>query len=185
MENVNDTTRNQSDDEYDETNLPLMNTWLLDPTYSSFRKLLIVVIRNNIVKVNHTDVFLYYLCNRPVSKVEIMGRVISIQIRLKNITYYIDDGTGMMRCTKFLNIKATDTTNQVVNAISGSNSFEVGDLVSVRGTIVLSESNSDHYGYNIHISWIEMIMDDNVETYHWMCCVDLFKKEYSLPLSFR
>lgn len=185
MENVNNTMRKHSDDEYDENNnLPPMNTWLLDPTYSSFRKLLIVVIKNNIVKVNHTDVFLFYLCNRPISKVEIMGRVISIQIRLKKITYYIDDGTGIMRCTKFLNINATDTTNQVINTINGANSFEVGDLVSVRGTIVLSETNGDLYGYNIHISWIELIMDDNVETYHWMCCVDLYKNEYSLPLSY-
>jgi len=163
--------------------LPSLNTWLLDPTYSCFRKLLIVIIKNNIVKINDNDVFLFYLCNRPISKVEIMGRIISTQFRLKKITYYVDDGTGVMRCTKFLNNNST-TSNQFFSTISGSSSFQVGDLVSVRGTIVLSETNGDPYGYNIHISWIELIMDDNVETYHWMCCVDLYENEYSSSVSF-
>eukprot|EP01032_Pedospumella_encystans_P029809 gene29809-33650_t len=95
--------------------------WGRDPLFSGFRKLLIVTIRIQVKKVLANELFLFYLCGRGISKVEIVGWIMSVQIRPKKVIYYIDDGTApCMRCTKFLSS---------VDPLSHT-SYKPGDIVS-------------------------------------------------------
>eukprot|EP01032_Pedospumella_encystans_P032552 gene32552-36754_t len=120
--------------------------WGRDPLFSGFRKLLIVTIRNQVKKVLANELFLLYLCGRGISKVEIVGWIMSVQIRPKKVIYYIDDGTApCMRCTKFLSS---------VDPLSHT-SYKPGDIVSCKGVLALSETNEEEYGFSIHISCME------------------------------
>lgn len=189
---------NNEDDNPAINSLQSYTVFGLDPTYSSFRKLLIITIKNNIVKVNEKDIFLFYLCNRGISKVEIIGWVTSIQITSKKIIYYIDDGTGIIRCTKFINNNtipipivtnysnttsntATTTNYNSVSADYNNIQLQPGDIVSIKGILALSETNDDIYGFNIQISNIELLSDVNLEIYHWLQCIELYRKDYSRP----
>jgi hypothetical protein len=139
----------------------------------SFRKLLISTIREKVLKVDSGDLFLFYLCGRGISKVEIVGWVRSVRVRQKKIVYYVDDGSSScMRCTKFLG--AMDTVSHA--------SFKPGDVVSVKGVLALSETNEEAYGYSLQISCMEVVDDPNVEAFHWLTCINLYQTEYSQPL---
>ena len=135
----------------------------------SFRKLAISTIRNMVIKVESADIFLFYLCGRGISKVEIVGIVRSVQTRQKKVVYHIDDGTGSMRCVKFFN--TSDATSY--------SAFLPGDMVAVKGILVMSETNEEDYGFCIHLSCMEIVDDPNMETFHWLSCIDLFQSEYS------
>jgi hypothetical protein len=135
--------------------------------------MLIRTIRENVTKVDSGDLFLFYLCGRGISKVEIVGCVRSVQIRQKRIVYYIDDGTAdCMRCTKFLN-----SADAVSHAI-----FHPGDTVSVKGILALSETNEEPYGFSLHLSCMEIVNDPNVEAFHWLSSMDLYQSEYLHPV---
>lgn len=137
----------------------------------SFRKVLIATIRKNVVKVDHGDLFLFHLCGKGVSKVEIVGWIRSVDIKLKKITYYVDDGSDTcMRCTKFLS-----TVDQISHT-----KFKPGEVVSVKGVLAMSETNYEEFGFAIHISSIEAVTDPNIEAYHWLSCIDLYQSEYSV-----
>ena len=122
------------------------------------------------MKIDQNDVFLFYLNGRGISKVEMVGWIKSVQIRSKKIVYYIDDGTDLcMRCTKFLS--SVDP-----NALTG---FSPGDVVSAKGVLALSETNEEAYGFTLHLSCIEIVNDPNIEAYHWLASMHLYRTEYS------
>jgi len=144
--------------------------WGLDPTYWSCRKLFIATIRDNVIKVDRNGSYLFYMCGRGISKVEIMGWITIVQHSSKRVTYYVDDGTSSnMRCTKFYN--TIDPQNLP--------SIAPGDLVCVKGTLALSETNDEPYGYNIQLNCIERVTDPNMEVHHWLSCIHMFQNEYS------
>lgn len=120
--------------------------------------------------MDHSELFLFYLCGKGISKVEIVGWIKSVQIRQKNITYYVDDGSATcMRCVKFL---------RTLDPISHSN-FKPGEVVSVKGILALSETNDEDFGFAIHISCIEAVTEPNIEAYHWLSSIELYNSEYS------
>lgn len=121
--------------------------------------------------MDHNDLFLFYLCGKGISKVEVVGWIRRVQISLKRVTYYVDDGSApCLRCVKFLSTS---------DPISHTN-FKPGDIVSVKGVLVLSETNDEEFGFAVHISCIEAVTDPNIEAYHWLSCMDLYHTEYSV-----
>ena len=104
---------------------------------------------------------------------EIVGIIRSVQVRLKKIVYYIDDGTGpCMRCTKFLT--SVDPLSHTW--------YSPGDVVSAKGILALSETNEEEYGFNIQLSCMEVVNDPNIEAFHWLSSMDLYQTEYSQPV---
>lgn len=134
-----------------------------------FRKMLVATIKDCVTKVESNDLFLFYLCGRGISKVEIVGWVTSVQIKQKKIIYYVDDGSGKIRCSRFF----TSVDAPLHSSVA------VGDLVCAKGILALSETNDDIYGFSIHLSSIESLTDPNLETYHWLVSIQLYKSEYS------
>ena len=135
---------------------------------------MVVTIRREVKRVLANDLFLFYLCGRGVSKVEIVGWIKSVQIRPKKVIYYVDDGTApCMRCTKFLSS---------IDPISHT-AFYPGDNVSAKGVLALSETNEEEYGFTVHISCMETVDDPNMEAFHWLSCIDLYNSEYSKPVT--
>ena len=66
----------------------------------SYRKVLACSI-NQFVIVNRSRSYLHFsLFGSPISKVEIVGVVVAINIRESRQTTFIDDGTGVLRCLK-------------------------------------------------------------------------------------
>ena len=64
--------------------------------------MLIQCIHKNIRIKDHEGLLHFYLCNRPVVKVQIVGVVVALDRKTKRITFHVDDCTGIMRCIKFL-----------------------------------------------------------------------------------
>lgn len=134
--------------------------------------MLVATIRNNIKKIDHGDLYLLYLNGRGISKVEIVGCIRSVQVRQKRITYYVDDGSApCMRCVKHLG-----GAEPPLNA-----TFLPGMIVSVKGVLALSETNDEPYGFCVHLSFMEIVDDPNIEALHWLSSMDLYYSEYSQP----
>jgi aspartyl/asparaginyl-tRNA synthetase len=129
----------------------------------------VATIRNEVTKVDYSDYFLFYLHGRGISKVEIVGWIKAVEIRAKKVVYIIDDGTSpSIRCTKYLN--SNDTHTHIP--------YSTDDLVSAKGILALSETNDEPYGFNIHLTSIEVVEDPNAEAFHWLSAIQLYRDEY-------
>jgi RPA family protein len=113
-------------------------------------------IKHQIKVVQSSGHLLLYFMRKPISKVHVVGLVVSIDIKAKRIYYQIDDGTEIIRCVKYLNSDYRSFDTEI----------QLGDLVMVKGLIEMSETNSADYGFAIKIALIETILDPNMETYH-------------------
>ena len=148
-----------------------LQTWGLDPTFSSYHKMFIVLIRKFVeVEVNNSfGIFEYRYFSRGIMKVEVVGIVSSISRKSKKLIIGIDDGTGVIKCIKFL-----DDINE-----SAYPSLKLGDFATVKGVLSQSEVGlSDDYGFVIHIRCLDVTNDPNMETYHWINTIVLHKDEY-------
>ena len=143
----------------------------LDSSYISHHKLFISQIYSH-VKIDNSTVssplfHFVYLNNRAISNVEIVGIIKSIKIQSKNTIFICDDGTGSIVCTYYHDIN--DTTDSSINYMK---SFQLGDLVIIRGILIKYEpSNSLPYDYAIKIDFlpggIDKLSDPNLEMFHW------------------
>ena len=105
---------------------------------------------------------MFYLHSKPISKAEVVGIVTKIVSRAKSLTFFVDDVTGCVRCVQ--------NTNPDKNMVS--NSIQIGDTVSVKGLLSLSETNDDSYGFGLRISMIESVSDVHAEVFHWLQVVN-------------
>ncbi len=148
-----------------------LQTWGLDPTFSSYHKMFIVLIRKfvEVEENNSFGIFEYRYFSRGIMKVEVVGIVSSISRKAKKLIISIDDGTGVIKCIKFL-----DDINE-----SAYPSLKLGDFATVKGVLSQSEVGlSDEYGFVIHIRCLDVSDDPNMEAYHWVNTIVLHKDEY-------
>lgn len=125
--------------------------------------------------------------DRPILKAEVVGIIVNVILSSKRQTYYVDDGTGVIRCVKFLsdngnyNKSTITSSGDIKSKVDNIDATEisVGDLVSVRGMLAYSETNTDDYGIFIHIIRIETIEDSNYESYYKLKCLVLEKEVYT------
>lgn len=115
-------------------------------------------IKTKIMPQENMGHFIFHFRGKPISKVEIIGIATKIVTRAKNLTFYVDDGTGVIRCVQYIS-----PDDNVV-----SSSICVGDTVAVKGLVALSETNEDEYGYNLRVSMIEAVEDPHCEVFHWL-----------------
>ena len=120
-----------------------------DPLWQSYRKVFCQTLKQSITRVQTGNVIAFYLCNRPVSKVEIMGIVLGVEIKDSKVTMFVDDGTAVVRCIKYT------YSNQIAKRKSQVHTFqglrdqgykilvvpENGDLVLVCGILAIQETN--------------------------------------------
>jgi aspartyl/asparaginyl-tRNA synthetase len=106
-----------------------VNTWGLDAQFSSFRKLLIGHLKALKI-VQHGMCFEYYLANRSIQQVEVMGYVVSKRVMSKKVVLYLDDGSGVVQCAKFYDESDYEKSLPFANV-------NLGDVVSIRGRIVM------------------------------------------------
>ena len=141
--------------------------------YLYHKKLFISQIKNHVKVANNDNtnvnelIIRFTYLNRPISKVEIVGVVRSIEKR-KRLTVICDDVTACILCVKFLD----NLENSMIT-------IAVGDTVLVQGNIAKFETNETPYDYGLKINKIEVINDANVELYHWTRTMYLHSKEYN------
>lgn len=91
--------------------------------------------------------------NKPISKAEICGIVTSVSRKAKKVIYHVDDGTGVLRCVQYL------------DGISECRQeADLGDLVSVKGSLEQAETNDEDFGFAIKIMILSIIHDPNEES---------------------
>ena len=93
---------------------------------------------------------------------EIVGIAVKIVKRNKSTLFYVDDGSDVIRCVQFLNLSEFAT----------SNSIDVGDTVSIKGHLSLSETNDEAYGICLRVSMVESVHDVHAEIFHWLSRMD-------------
>ncbi len=148
-----------------------LQTWGLDPLFASYHKMFVVLIRNYIeVQENNAfGIFEYRYFSRGIMKVEVVGIVTSISRKSKKLIISIDDGTGSIKCIKFLD----DIQESAYPAL------KLGDLAIVKGVLSQSEVGlSDDYGFVIHIRCLDVTNDPNMELFHWTNTIVLHRDEY-------
>eukprot|EP01033_Poteriospumella_lacustris_P003613 gene3613-2605_t len=145
--------------------LPPPHEWALDPLCHAFRKVFIAQIHQGTETIPYSGHLLFYLRNKPLIKVHIVGCLVSIDTRPKKITYHVDDGTGVIRCVRYLN----------ENGDFDLSPLEIGDLVMIKGSVEKYETNLEEYGFAIKVAIVEEVFDPNLESYHMAIAVKLFK----------
>ena len=142
--------------------------------YLYYKKLFISQIKNHVKVANSDDntnnnelIIRFTYLSRPISKVEIVGVIRSIEKR-KRLTVICDDGTACILCVKILD----SLENSIVT-------MAVGDTVLIQGNIAKFETNETPYDYGLKINKIEVINEANVELYHWTRTMYLHSKEYN------
>lgn len=74
--------------------------------------------------------FEFYLANRSIQRAEVAGYVVSKKVASKKVTLYLDDGSGIVQCSKFYD--EADYEKSLPFA-----SVSLGDMVAVRGRIIM------------------------------------------------
>lgn len=149
--------------------------WGLDPSYFTYRKVFVDTIMSLIVCRQRNGYFEYILHDRPVSRVEIVGVVVEIKRSANRIVFTVDDGTGLIRCLKFLASKMSmDTSDPMRHA-------DVGSVVVVQGVMEQRDSNEFEYQITLKVNSVNPTIDPNMEAYHWTSCMYLDECEYSQP----
>lgn len=123
-----------------------------------YRKAFIGDLKSHTVISQTAGVFVFTLRDQPIGQVEITGILVSVDVKLKRIIAHLDDGTGIVRCTKILDgISAFDTSCLVL-----------GNLITIRGSIEMSETNYESYGLAICVQSFSEQDDANLETFHML-----------------
>ena len=148
-----------------------MENWGLDPTYFGHRKLLCAQF-SEIVSTSCKSYLEHYYYGRPVSRVEVVGIVVDILWQKNKIVLTIDDGTGLIRCFKYINTSLVETSDPLKFA-------DIGAVVIVQGTLQSIETNEFAYALTVKVNNLFTSPDPNMEMYHWTACMLLDEEEYS------
>ena len=148
-----------------------MESWGLDPSYFGHRKLLCAQFAD-ILSTPRGGYLEYYYYGRPVSRVEVVGVVVNILRQKNKIVLTVDDGTGLIRCLKYISASIVETSDPLKFA-------DIGAVIIVQGTLQSIETNEFAYGLTVKVNNLFTSPDPNVEAYHWTACMLLDKEEYS------
>jgi len=175
--NTSNTTSNTTNNTSSSSTTQLMPVlgWGLDPLLSSSRKVFIKTIRKR-CKYD-TDVMgvnLVYYYDRPVLKVEVVGILVSRRIvssgKSPKVYLWVDDGTGVIMC-----MQPIDINKPYYQSIT------IGCLVSVKGSLILLETNDNPYGWVIRIQSVDVFDDPNKEALYWASSLLLHQSDYTQP----
>jgi len=151
--------------------LPLI-LWGLDPLFSTARKMLVFSLRQEVQVVTRPmeGRYEFYLYDRPLQRVEVVGVIVKKTVKTKKVMIEIDDGTGVLECTKLYN----SAENEPV-PLQG---FSLGQLVCIRGQVAMAGDPSQLV---LLISHSARQLDPNEQSLHWIRAMHLMRTVYSLP----
>ena len=72
----------------------------------------------------------FYMCNRAVQKVELVGCIVSKAIKSSKVILHLDDGTAIVQCVKFFDDTDYEKSLPYTNV-------NLGDTVLIRGRVVM------------------------------------------------
>lgn len=154
---------------------PPVEEWGVDPLFLSCRKVFCGLLQNCLYYVERAKLIEMYYFGRPMSKAELVGIVVDIIRTAKRATVYIDDGTGVMPCIKFLNIHDPD-------AGPFAPDLSIGDLVTVRGKLIYLETNKElDIALHLQVDSLDVLDDPNLEALHWASSLHLHQTSYCKP----
>ena len=154
---------------------PPVEEWGVDPLYLSCRKVFCGLLQNCLYYVERAKLIEMYYFGRPMNKAELVGIVVDIIRTAKRATVYIDDGTGVMPCIKFLNIHDPD-------AGPFAPDLSIGDLVTVRGKLIYLETNKElDIALHLQVDSLDVLDDPNLEALHWASSLHLHQTSYCKP----
>ncbi|KAF9148704.1 CST complex subunit STN1 [Linnemannia schmuckeri] len=152
-----------------------MTTWGLDPLLHVPLQLMIFQVKALKPVPDYEGVYSHH--THPVSMVEIMGVIQSVNRAIKYLSYTVDDGTGAIQCVmwipdNYLMVQDTDT-------IVGLRAFSLGDVVRVRGHV---EVFRDVMQIDVPPGCIEVCEDPNAETLFRLRVLNQERDVYTKPL---
>ncbi|KAJ3104578.1 hypothetical protein HDU97_009090 [Phlyctochytrium planicorne] len=118
--------------------------------------------------LNYVEPDLHMLNNHPIKNVRLCGLIVSKDEREKNITYLLDDGTGLIPCVWWFD---SESRNQVTRE-----TLPLGSLVNIAGKIAVKYQER-----KIHIHKATAQKDPNAETRWWTRTVELYNDAYAKP----
>jgi len=143
---------------------PPVRLWGLDALFWSHMKLFVKQIQYLQEVPDHKGVY-SYANKHPVTRVEIVGYIVSIDVKEKLTTYGVDDGSGMIPCCRW-----RQSDESVDN---GQEQLNLGQLVTVQGKISVFREQRQ-----LTVDLIYAESDPNTETLLWLETVNLGKTVY-------
>jgi len=108
---------------------------------------------------------------RPVSRAEIVGHVVEKVTKHNRVIILVDDGSGTLSCTRFLDAKS--------NNVDLIESVQLGDLVRVHGHL-----SNYRLQMELKIVKLKVEKDPNVQSLGWLeallRCTSIYKKPHKL-----
>eukprot|EP00470_Lotharella_oceanica_P001669 CAMPEP_0170169044 /NCGR_PEP_ID=MMETSP0040_2-20121228/1985_1 /TAXON_ID=641309 /ORGANISM="Lotharella oceanica, Strain CCMP622" /LENGTH=160 /DNA_ID=CAMNT_0010407567 /DNA_START=8 /DNA_END=490 /DNA_ORIENTATION=- len=141
-----------------------VQSWGLDPIFWSFAKLTIHDILHMGEMANVRGAF--SLHGRPVSRAEIVGYIVEVVAKHNRIMYSVDDGSGVISCTQFMN------PNVSQQGCKG----KLGEVCRIRGTLSKFRGNME-----IRIADFSIEKDPNQQTLHWLEALQALVEVYKHP----
>ena len=150
--------------------VPETSKWGLDPTFWSYMKLANMEILSLPEHEEHLGCFL--LGNRVVSKIHILGDVVSVHERERNIQFSVDDGSAVLLCVLWKNRDGADWEET-------ASGIRLGQVVRVMGKIsVFREERQVSV-----VSWSH-VTDVHAMCVHWLSVIKLHRDIYDQPASY-
>ena len=131
--------------------------WGLDPCYNSFQKFILSDLITNVCVMSVSNAITFMLRDRPLRKVEVVGIVSNLIRRERKLSFVIDDGTASISCIKYC--ESDDIPFPLL---------EAGQLVSLRATLIVLETNTAPYGLMLQVKRLDFT-HPNAELLHWVC----------------
>eukprot|EP00124_Ichthyophonus_hoferi_P002603 Ihof_evm4s184 gene=Ihof_evmTU4s184 len=142
-----------------------VHLWGVDPLFWVHAKLFISDVLALSPHAYLPDTF--FLLNHPISRVEVMGYIVSVDVRSRLTTYHVDDGSGVISCVVW-------SKN---NREEPQFPLELGTLVKARGRVT-----SYREARQITITSIGAERINNAELLWWLEVSQLKHQIYSHPL---
>ncbi|WOL19328.1 CST complex subunit STN1 [Canna indica] len=116
-----------------------------------------------------------------ISRIEVVGVVVSYERKDKYLSFLVDDGTGCIRCILWLNNQPDQFRLGVAAemALEEAKAVQLGKLVRVRGKITMYKGM-----VQITVGDIFVERDPNAEILHWLDCIRLAKHCYDPPAGY-
>jgi hypothetical protein len=136
--------------------------WGLDPLFSAHIKMTIATFMNTPSFPDYPEVLCFF--GHPVHKVEIVGIATDIRQYAEKHKIFVDDGTGVVQCNKWVNEEELLVRR--------------GDLVVVRGQIHSYQNRRE-----LNVTHIRAEEDPHAEIFHWLQVIYLTRHVYMKPFT--
>ncbi|KAJ7379998.1 CST complex subunit STN1 [Desmophyllum pertusum] len=148
---------------------PPVRFWGLNPLFWTHMKMFVKEVLSLEEYPDYKGVY-RYCNNQPVIRVEILGYVVSIDVREKLTTYGVDDGSGTISCCRWHSSDpSVNRTRELYN---------LGQLVTVQGKISVFREQRQ-----LAVDLIYPESDLNTEVLFWLEAVNLSNTVYREPFT--